>query len=229
MTASMWGNSLKQPSEAAHVSMAPSCSLTLKSMRWDGSIVGENEISSAAVFDWPVDTLDYGIFRKLKHTCRQRSMRTFDLDVNRHLASSLNFYMQHFFSASDTPEVSNLQSYSSLFHSVDCWSFLSQANPPSYDRSEDLATLLYLNESSVMHCLRQRYGGNLNHTYAGPSMVVINPISAPSMYSEKVNTIHSCLPTQEFSGWFFLYLLSDDSAFCIVIYTILHVLDRNST
>ncbi|XP_053543516.1 unconventional myosin-XVIIIa isoform X6 [Ictalurus punctatus] len=63
---------------------------------------------------------------------------------------------------------------------------VEKANPPSYDRSEDLATLLYLNESSVMHCLRQRYGGNLNHTYAGPSMVVINPISAPSMYSEKV-------------------------------------------
>ncbi|XP_029301991.1 myosin-4-like [Cottoperca gobio] len=37
-----------------------------------------------------------------------------------------------------------------------------------------------------MHCLRQRYGGNLNHTYAGPNMVVINPLSTPSMYSEKV-------------------------------------------
>ncbi|XP_060799936.1 unconventional myosin-XVIIIa isoform X5 [Neoarius graeffei] len=63
---------------------------------------------------------------------------------------------------------------------------VEKANPPSFDRSEDLATLLYLNESSAMHCLRQRYGGNLIHTYAGPSMVVINPISAPSMYSEKV-------------------------------------------
>ncbi|XP_046719566.1 unconventional myosin-XVIIIa isoform X9 [Silurus meridionalis] len=63
---------------------------------------------------------------------------------------------------------------------------VEKANPPSFDRSEDLATLLYLNESSVMHCLRQRYGGNLIHTYAGPSIVVINPISAPSMYSEKV-------------------------------------------
>lgn len=62
-----------------------------------------------------------------------------------------------------------------------------QANPPSYDRSEDLASLLYLNESSVMHCLRQRYGGNLIHTYAGPNMVVINPLSMPSMYSEKVS------------------------------------------
>lgn len=61
-----------------------------------------------------------------------------------------------------------------------------QANPPSYNRSEDLASLLYLNESSVMNCLRQRYGGNLNHTYAGPNMVVINPLSTPSMYSEKV-------------------------------------------
>ncbi|XP_062872708.1 unconventional myosin-XVIIIa isoform X2 [Trichomycterus rosablanca] len=63
---------------------------------------------------------------------------------------------------------------------------VEKANPPSFDRSEDLATLPYLNESSVMHCLRQRYGGNLIHTYAGPNMVVINPISAPSMYSEKV-------------------------------------------
>ncbi|XP_066551563.1 unconventional myosin-XVIIIa isoform X8 [Amia ocellicauda] len=63
---------------------------------------------------------------------------------------------------------------------------VEKANPPSFDRAEDLASLLYLNESSVMHSLRQRYGGNLIHTHAGPSMVVINPISAPSMYSEKV-------------------------------------------
>ncbi|KAM3615930.1 uncharacterized protein V6R79_009861 [Siganus canaliculatus] len=63
---------------------------------------------------------------------------------------------------------------------------IDKANPPSYDRSEDLASLLYLNESSVMHSLRQRYGGNLIHTYAGPNMVVINPLSTPSMYSEKV-------------------------------------------
>ncbi|XP_067306779.1 unconventional myosin-XVIIIa isoform X6 [Pseudorasbora parva] len=63
---------------------------------------------------------------------------------------------------------------------------VEKANPPSFDRCEDLAALLYLNESSVMHSLRQRYGGNLIHTHAGPNMVIINPISAPSMYSEKV-------------------------------------------
>lgn len=64
-----------------------------------------------------------------------------------------------------------------------------QANPPSCDRVEDLASLLYLNESSVLHTLRQRYGGNLLHTYAGPTMVIINPLSSPSMYSEKVTLL----------------------------------------
>nr|XP_030143681.3 unconventional myosin-XVIIIa isoform X13 [Taeniopygia guttata] len=63
---------------------------------------------------------------------------------------------------------------------------VEKANPPSCDRVEDLASLLYLNESSTLHTLRQRYGGNLLHTYAGPTMVVINPLSSPSMYSEKV-------------------------------------------
>ncbi|NXP06672.1 MY18A protein, partial [Thinocorus orbignyianus] len=63
---------------------------------------------------------------------------------------------------------------------------VEKANPPSCDRAEDLASLLYLNESSVLHTLRQRYGGNLLHTYAGPTMVIVNPLSSPSMYSEKV-------------------------------------------
>ncbi|XP_025911069.1 unconventional myosin-XVIIIa isoform X2 [Apteryx rowi] len=63
---------------------------------------------------------------------------------------------------------------------------VEKANPPSCDRAEDLASLVYLNESSVLHTLRQRYGGNLMHTYAGPTMVIVNPLSSPSMYSEKV-------------------------------------------
>ncbi|KAM3820734.1 unconventional myosin-XVIIIa-like [Vipera latastei] len=63
---------------------------------------------------------------------------------------------------------------------------IEKANPPSYDRLEDLANLVYLNESSALHTLRQRYGGNLIHTYAGPNLVVINPLSSPSIYSEKV-------------------------------------------
>ncbi|NXY78602.1 MY18A protein, partial [Glareola pratincola] len=62
----------------------------------------------------------------------------------------------------------------------------SAPKPTALERHKDLASLLYLNESSVLHTLRQRYGGNLLHTYAGPTMVIINPLSSPSMYSEKV-------------------------------------------
>uniref|UniRef100_A0A673L0G8 Unconventional myosin-XVIIIa-like n=1 Tax=Sinocyclocheilus rhinocerous TaxID=307959 RepID=A0A673L0G8_9TELE len=63
---------------------------------------------------------------------------------------------------------------------------VEKANPLSYDRVEDLSSLLYLNESSILHTLRQRYGGNLIHTYAGPNLLVINPLSTPALYSEKV-------------------------------------------
>jgi Myosin heavy chain len=64
-----------------------------------------------------------------------------------------------------------------------------QANPPQFDRAEDLAHLRYLNESSILHTLRQRYGSNLIHTYAGGSMVVINPMAPLAIHSEKVSLI----------------------------------------
>ncbi|KAI2659635.1 Unconventional myosin-XVIIIa [Labeo rohita] len=48
---------------------------------------------------------------------------------------------------------------------------VEKANPLSYDRVEDLSSLLYLNESSILHTLRQRYGGNLIHSYAGPNLL----------------------------------------------------------
>lgn len=63
---------------------------------------------------------------------------------------------------------------------------ITQANAPSCDRLEDLASLVYLNESSVLHTLRQRYGASLLHTYAGPSLLVLSPRGAPAVYSEKV-------------------------------------------
>lgn len=64
---------------------------------------------------------------------------------------------------------------------------LLQANPPQFDKSEDLAALRYLNESSVLHTLRQRFGTSLIHTYAGTSLLVINPTNSLSIYSEKVS------------------------------------------
>ncbi|XP_076399043.1 unconventional myosin-XVIIIa isoform X4 [Peromyscus maniculatus bairdii] len=63
---------------------------------------------------------------------------------------------------------------------------IEKANAPSCDRLEDLASLVYLNESSALHTLRQRYGASLLHTYAGPSLLVLSPRGAPAVYSEKV-------------------------------------------
>lgn len=63
---------------------------------------------------------------------------------------------------------------------------VEKANAPSCDRLEDLASLVYLNESSILHTLRQRYGASLLHTYAGPSLLVLSPRGAPAVYSEKV-------------------------------------------
>lgn len=71
---------------------------------------------------------------------------------------------------------------------------------------------MYLNESSVLHTLRQRYGASLLHTYAGPSLLVLSTRGAPAVYSEKVCllwTHPTCLilPSQ-FSTLPLLYLLN---------------------
>ncbi|KAJ8980816.1 hypothetical protein NQ317_000548 [Molorchus minor] len=64
---------------------------------------------------------------------------------------------------------------------------IEKANPPQFDRAEDLASLRHLNESSVLHTLRQRYATNLIHTYAGSgTLLVVNPMAPLAIYSEKV-------------------------------------------
>ena len=44
---------------------------------------------------------------------------------------------------------------------------VEKMNVPSMDRVENVALLPFLNESSVLHVFRQRYGSNLVHTFAG--------------------------------------------------------------
>ncbi|XP_076756790.1 unconventional myosin-XVIIIa isoform X1 [Xylocopa sonorina] len=63
---------------------------------------------------------------------------------------------------------------------------VEKANPPQFDKAEELSQLRFLNESSVLHTLRQRYASNLIHTYAGDSMIIINPVAPLAIYSEKV-------------------------------------------
>ena len=63
---------------------------------------------------------------------------------------------------------------------------VEKANPPGFDQIEDLAQLRFLNESSILHTLRQRYGNNLTHTFAGPTIITINPMANLDIYSDQV-------------------------------------------
>lgn len=64
---------------------------------------------------------------------------------------------------------------------------VEKQNSPALDLAEDICELKYLNEASVLHCLRQRYASNLIHTKAGPTLLVVNPMAPLSLYSEKVS------------------------------------------
>ena len=68
-----------------------------------------------------------------------------------------------------------------------------QANPSSLDHVEDIIDLIHLNESSVIHVLRQRYASSLIHTFSGRHMIIINPLRHLSLYSDRVG-MHVHLP-----------------------------------
>lgn len=61
---------------------------------------------------------------------------------------------------------------------------IQKANPPKYDKVEDMSELTYLNEASVLHNLKERYFSSLIYTYSGLFCVVINPYKRLPIYSE---------------------------------------------
>ena len=75
-----------------------------------------------------------------------------------------------------------------LPHSTDwrTWPSSGEYMPPPKSLYSDHLHCRYLNESSVLHTLRQRYVNNLIQTYAGPSMISINPCKNLDIYSEKI-------------------------------------------
>ncbi|VDK63119.1 unnamed protein product [Onchocerca ochengi] len=56
---------------------------------------------------------------------------------------------------------------------------VDKANPSSLDRVKDLISLRYINETSVLHVLRQRYGSNLFYTYLGPRNMICLATESP--------------------------------------------------
>ncbi|ELW66479.1 Myosin-XVIIIb, partial [Tupaia chinensis] len=52
---------------------------------------------------------------------------------------------------------------------------IHRANPPELDQAEDLASLISVNESSVLNTLLQRYRAQRPHTSTGPDLIVLQP------------------------------------------------------
>jgi myosin heavy chain 6/7 len=63
---------------------------------------------------------------------------------------------------------------------------VTEMNPPKYEKTEDMSNLTFLNDASVLHNLRSRYGAMLIYTYSGLFCVVINPYKRLPIYTESV-------------------------------------------
>ncbi|GMR60861.1 hypothetical protein PMAYCL1PPCAC_31056 [Pristionchus mayeri] len=63
---------------------------------------------------------------------------------------------------------------------------IQKANPPKFDKVEDMSELTYLNEASVLYNLKERYYSSLIYTYSGLFCVVINPYKRFPIYSENI-------------------------------------------
>ena len=63
---------------------------------------------------------------------------------------------------------------------------VQEMNPPKYEKTEDMSNLTFLNDASVLHNLRSRYGAMLIYTYSGLFCVVINPYKRLPIYTESV-------------------------------------------
>ncbi|KAF8590662.1 hypothetical protein K439DRAFT_40559 [Ramaria rubella] len=63
---------------------------------------------------------------------------------------------------------------------------LSKMNPPKFDRVDDIADLTFLNEASVVHNLRLRYGSGAIYTNSGLFLVAINPYTNLPLYSDAI-------------------------------------------
>ncbi|KAM5200094.1 unconventional myosin-XVIIIb isoform 3-T3 [Hipposideros larvatus] len=61
-----------------------------------------------------------------------------------------------------------------------------RANPTELDQAEDLASLVSVNESSILNTLLHRYRAQLPHTYAGPDLIVLQPWGLPAPSTGKV-------------------------------------------
>nr|XP_037289945.1 myosin heavy chain, muscle-like isoform X2 [Rhipicephalus microplus] len=67
---------------------------------------------------------------------------------------------------------------------------LQQVNPPKFEKCDDMASLTYLNDASVLHNLKERYYIHLIYTYSGLFCVAINPYKRFPIYTKRVVEIY---------------------------------------
>ncbi|XP_040357656.1 myosin heavy chain, muscle isoform X3 [Ixodes scapularis] len=67
---------------------------------------------------------------------------------------------------------------------------LQQVNPPKFEKCEDMSSLTYLNDASVLHNLKERYYCHLIYTYSGLFCVAINPYKRFPIYTKRVVEIY---------------------------------------
>lgn len=69
------------------------------------------------------------------------------------------------------------------------------ANPSLLDGVADLTALSFLNEPSITHALKQRYGSDTIYTHAGPVLVAVNPFKTVPLYSKEHVKHYMARPT----------------------------------
>jgi len=67
---------------------------------------------------------------------------------------------------------------------------LQEVNPPKFTKCEDISTMSFLNEASVLWNLRDRYQSMLIYTYSGLFCVVVNPYKRLPIYTDSVARIY---------------------------------------
>lgn len=63
---------------------------------------------------------------------------------------------------------------------------LSKMNPPKFDRVNDIADLTFLNEASVVHNLKLRFGAGSIYTYSGLFLISLNPYTPLPLYTNEI-------------------------------------------
>ncbi|GMR42165.1 hypothetical protein PMAYCL1PPCAC_12360, partial [Pristionchus mayeri] len=67
---------------------------------------------------------------------------------------------------------------------------VQEINPAKYEKTEDMSTLTFLNEASVLHNLRMRYKSMMIYTYSGLFCVFINPYKLLPIYTDSVASMY---------------------------------------